>query len=213
MKDFSSNSFKLFKDTLNLLFKMTDYINFNLNYIFIALLKLSLSAICSFVIALERELNQRPGGAATHVLVGFGSCLFTLTSIHLQDQYPANNADPARICAQIVSGMGFLGSATIFKSNNYVKGINTASNLWISAAISMAIACDLWELSLITSIFTLIVLLINNRYKNWRYKEKPKKKSIIQPVLENDLENKLENVLSRDPLDAPYGDENDSKID
>ena len=59
----------------------------------------------------------------THTLVGFGSCLFTMISVHLNDKFNVETADPARICAQIVSGMGFLGSATIFKSNNYVKGI------------------------------------------------------------------------------------------
>ena len=186
---------------------MTDYyIDFNIDYIFIALLKLSLSTICSFIIAVERELHTHPGGVCTHVLVGFGSCLFTLTSIHLQDKYPASNADPGRIMAQIVSGMGFLGSATIFKSNNYVKGINTAANLWISAAISTAIACDLWELSLITSIFTLTILLINNRYKTWRYKKAKyrKKTNIIVPSSDNIEEG---NELTRDPVDAPLGDE------
>ena len=102
----------------------------------------------------------------THALVGIGSCLFTMTSVHLRDKYDVNSADPARICAQIVSGMGFLGSATIFKSNNYVKGINTAASLWISAAISMAIGADLWELGLVASLFTLVILLLNNRYKD-----------------------------------------------
>ena len=178
-----------------------NYINFNLDYILIASIKLSLSIIFSFIIAIERELHTHPGGVCTHILVGFGSCLFTLTSIHLQDKYPASNADPGRIMAQIVSGMGFLGSATIFKSNNYVKGINTAANLWISAAISMAIACDLWELSLITSIFTLIVLLINNRYKTWRYKKVKYKKNNVIDIEES------KNELTRDPVDAPFGDE------
>ena len=99
----------------------------------------------SFIISVEREMHSHPGGICTHTLVGFGSCLFTITSVHLRDKFPSSGADPARICAQIVSGMGFLGSATIFKSQNYVKGINTAANLWISAAISMAIGLDLWE--------------------------------------------------------------------
>ena len=61
--------------------------------------------------------------------------------------------------------MGFLGSATIFKAHNYVKGINTAANLWISAAISMAIGADLWELAAVTSSFTIILLFTNNCYK------------------------------------------------
>ena len=154
---------------------------------------MSLSVIFSFIISIEREWHTHPGGICTHTLVGLGSCLFTMISVHLGDKYDAYNADPARICAQIVSGMGFLGSATIFKSNNYVKGINTAANLWISAAISKAIGANLWEFSIITSLFTILVLFINNRYKKYVYK-----KSSVIPNNED---------LSHDPLDAPHGDE------
>ena len=118
-----------------------------------------------------------------------------MISINLRQNFNAENADPARICAQIVSGMGFLGSATIFKSKNYIKGINTAANLWISAAISMGIGADLWEFSLVTALFTVIVLLINNRYKNWRYNTIEDKDNI-------DIE--LGEMVDNDPANAPY---------
>jgi uncharacterized membrane protein YhiD involved in acid resistance len=95
-----------------------------------------------------------------------------MISIHFRDLNPSANADPARICAQVVSGMGFLGSATIFKNRNYVKGINTAANLWISAAVSMSIGAGLWELGAVTAFCTLGVLMINNRYKNYVYGKK-----------------------------------------
>jgi len=123
----------------------------------------------SFIIGFERELHSHPGGVMTHMLVGLGSCLFTMCSVHITDNYPSINSDPARICAQIVSGMGFLGSATIYKSKNYIKGINTAANLWISAAVSMAIGADLWEFAFITSLGTILVLFANNRYKIIKY--------------------------------------------
>ena len=170
-------------------------ISFSINYIYFSLIKLGLTILFSSIISIERELHTHPGGICTHVLVGIGSCLYTMTSIYLKDKYPVATADPARICAQIVSGMGFLGSATIFKSQNYVKGINTAANLWISAAIGMAIGMDLWELSAITTFFVLIILFINNRYKKWKYGKIKKN---------NDVEM---NMIDHDPLDAPYGDE------
>ena len=150
------------------------YLTINFNYIFMSLIKCSLSVLFSFIISIERELHTHPGGVCTHTLVGLGSCLYTMISVNLRDKYKSINADPARICAQIVSGMGFLGSATIFKSNNYVKGINTAANLWISAAMSMAIGADLWEFAFVISIFTVIILTINNRYKKYRYGKKKK---------------------------------------
>jgi len=170
-------------------------LQFNLFYIYNSILKLGLSALMSFIISIERELHTHPGGICTHTLVGFGSCLFTMISVNLKQKFPSDSADPARICAQIVSGMGFLGSATIFRSNNYVKGINTAANLWISAAISMAIGADLWELALVTSGFVIPVLFLNNIYKKFRYK------------------NDNKNITNNDPLDAPYGDENKINTD
>lgn len=181
------------------------YITFKLRYIFISCIKLGLSIIFSFIISIERELHSHPGGACTHILVGLGSCLFTMISIHLRDQIPVENADPARICAQIVSGMGFLGSATIFKSNNYVKGINTAASLWISAAISMSIGADLWELGMITTIFTLIIFLINSRYKRYRYGKIKKNEDLEEGIRMNNL--------YRNPDDAPYGDESNYEDD
>jgi putative Mg2+ transporter-C (MgtC) family protein len=170
----------------------------NINLLTITLIKLSLSTLFSFIVGFERELHTHPGGICTHTLVGIGSCLYTMVSVHTRDIYPSNNSDPARICAQIVSGMGFLGSATIFKSNSYVKGINTAANLWISAAISMAIGIGLWEFAAVGSLFTVFTLFINNRYKTYAYKNKNKNKNI---------------KIDHDPLDAPYGDENDSDSD
>ena len=128
--------------------------------IYTAMIKIGFSILCSFLISIEREMHSHPGGICTHTLVGLGSCLFTMISVSLGDNYPSVNSDPARICAQVVSGMGFLGSATIFKDNNYVKGINTAANLWISAAISMAIAVELWEIAFITTGFVFIILFI-----------------------------------------------------
>ena len=178
--------------------------NYSNSYFLSALLKLGLSTLLSFLISIERELHSHPGGACTHILVGFGSCLFTMISVRIGEVYNSSNSDPARICAQIVSGMGFLGSATIFKSDNYVKGINTAANLWISAAISMAIGADLWELGLITAILTIIILIINNRYKRYRY-GKLKKNDDESDIELGNIDN---NSLSRDPEDAPYGNEN-----
>ena len=168
---------------------------YNMAYIIDAVIKLSLSVLFSLIISIERELHSHPGGAATHTLVGLASCLFTMISVKIQDTHSIDTADPARICAQIISGMGFLGSATIYKSNNYIKGINTAANLWLSAAISMSIGAELWELGLITALFTTLVLLFNACYKRARYGKKNKR------------------ISQNSPLSAPYNDGNDSDIE
>ena len=178
-------------------------ISISFEFIYIALIRLGLSVLCSFIISIEREMHTHPGGICTHTLVGLGSCLFTMISVHFSSMYPSTGADPARICAQVVSGMGFLGSATIFKNNNYVKGINTAANLWISAAVSMSIGAGLWEFGVLNALFTFIVLIIKNKNK----------KCVYANYKKTDIPGDIElgqNV--RDPLDAPYGDENDSDI-
>jgi putative Mg2+ transporter-C (MgtC) family protein len=183
------------------------YISFSFVYVFIALIKLSLSVGMSFLIGIERERHTHPGGACTHILVGIGACLYTMISVYIHKNFDSGNSDPARVCAQIVSGMGFLGSATILKSDNYIKGINTAANLWVCAAISMAIGADLWELALVTSIFTASVLLLNSSYKIYNYK----KKDIELEELSSDSEkydHDVDDQYDHDPLDAPYGDEN-----
>lgn len=192
-----------FSNSLNVGQNNEILMTFNFNYFLLMIIKLSLSTLFSFIISFEREMHSHPGGVCTHILVGYGSCLFTMISVNLRNNYSSTNYDPARVAAQVVSGMGFLGSATIFKSNNYVKGINTAANLWISAALSMAVAVELWELSFVTSFFTVFILFVNNRYKMARY---GKKKKIEMTNISTNTTNNTK--LSMDPKDAPYGNEN-----
>lgn len=173
----------------------------------------------SFIIGYERELHSHPGGVMTHMLVGLGSCLFTMCSVHISDNYPSVNSDPARICSQIVSGMGFLGSATIYKSKNYIKGINTAANLWISAAISMAIGADLWEFAFITSLGTIIVLFANNRYKIIKFvKNKELRKQMRRKKISKTPVSKLKEIKVIHPCEhhecpicMPYCSEDDEE--
>ncbi len=96
-------------------------------------LRLLLAFLLGSLIGLERESIQKPAGLRTHVLVTLGSAIFTLLSIE-----GFFGADPARVAAQIVSGIGFLGAGTIIKTGQYVRGLTTAATLWVSASIGMA---------------------------------------------------------------------------
>lgn len=105
----------------------------------ILILRLLLSAALGGVIGLEREINKRAAGFRTHVIVSLGSCLIMLISI---DGYKVVNAgrgfDPARIAAQVVSGVGFLGAGTILQSKEGISGLTTAATIWLSAGIGLA---------------------------------------------------------------------------
>lgn len=101
----------------------------------IILFRLTLGAIFGGVIGLEREASNRPAGFRTHILVSVGSTLIMLVSMNVF----GDNADPSRLAAQVVSGIGFLGAGTIMKTGSTVKGLTTAASLWVCSAIGLAV--------------------------------------------------------------------------
>ena len=148
------------------------------------------------MVGIEREFHSHPGGVTTHMLVGIGSCLFTMVSVDYSKRN-GHTGDPMRVAAQIVSGMGFLGSATIYKSQNYVKGINTAASLWISAANGMAVGSDMIEYAIITTLFTMCLLIGNNSYKkyiNRKKREKEEQHKKIKQSNDIELQNNCEDI-------------------
>jgi putative Mg2+ transporter-C (MgtC) family protein len=106
------------------------------------LLRLSVAAGLGAAIGIERELRDREAGVRTHLLVALGSALFTIVSAYgFADFVTEGNllrADPTRIAAQIVTGIGFLGAGAIIREGLSVRGLTTAGSLWMVAAIGMA---------------------------------------------------------------------------
>lgn len=97
--------------------------------------RLVVAAALSGIIGLEREVAQKNAGLRTHMLVGLGASVFTLLSL----EFPKSPvSDPARIAAQIVTGVGFLGAGAIFRSGISVRGLTTAAGMWSAAAVGMA---------------------------------------------------------------------------
>jgi putative Mg2+ transporter-C (MgtC) family protein len=114
--------------------------------------------LCS-LIGVERLMAQKSAGYRTHVLVGLGSCGFTLVSAYGFAGVLGSDVgpDPSRIAAQVVSGIGFLGAGVIFKGHDAVRGLTTAATIWMAAAVGMAcgagmvlVACMLTALHLVT---------------------------------------------------------------
>ncbi|WP_019879601.1 MgtC/SapB family protein [Succinispira mobilis] len=139
------------------------------------------SCILGGLIGLERERGLRPAGFRTHILVCTGATLITLVSIYgFVDSTGVR--DPARIAAQIVSGIGFLGAGTILNKGSSVKGLTTAASLWIVAGIGMATGAGMLKLAAGTTLLVLIVLLsfahLERAYKIFR----PRTKGILKIV-------------------------------
>ncbi len=116
-------------------------------------LRVLLAALLGGLVGLERERHQRPAGLRTYMMVAVGAALFTLLS---REAFPGS--EPARIAAQIVTGIGFLGAGTIIRTEAAITGLTTAAGLWVVAAIGMAVATDLIWLAICTTFVVLIIL-------------------------------------------------------
>jgi putative Mg2+ transporter-C (MgtC) family protein len=103
----------------------------------------------------EREYRSKPAGLRTLIMITVGACLFTILS-----KYLGNAASADRVASNIVTGIGFIGAGVIFKEGLNVKGITTASTIWVAAAIGMAIGTGNYVLALVTLVFVLITLVV-----------------------------------------------------
>lgn len=112
------------------------------------------------LIGLERQIRQKSAGFRTHVLVGLGSCAFTLVSAYGFSAVLADDVtlDPSRIAAQIVSGIGFLGAGVIFKGRNVVRGLTTAATIWVAAAVGMTAGAGMLSLAILLTFLHLLTL-------------------------------------------------------
>jgi putative Mg2+ transporter-C (MgtC) family protein len=106
----------------------------SLDLAFAVLIKLGIGAVLGSLIGWERERHGRPAGIRTHMLVVIGVILFTEVS----KGFPG--ADPSRVAAQVVTGIGFLGAGTILRNGLEIKGLTTAASIWAVAGIGMAVS-------------------------------------------------------------------------
>jgi putative Mg2+ transporter-C (MgtC) family protein len=127
------------------------------------LARLSLAAVLGGAIGFERELRDREAGLRTHLLVCLGSALFTIVSAYGFREFLTSGdqvirADPTRISAQIVTGIGFLGAGAIIRQGLSVRGLTTAATLWVSAAIGIAAGAGYYSGAVLGTVITLIAL-------------------------------------------------------
>ncbi len=122
-----------------------------------------LALVLGGLIGLERERHERPAGFRTHILVSLGSSLLMMVSINVALSFPETDADPGRIAAQVVSGIGFLGAGTILREGLTVKGLTTAASLWAVAAIGLAAGGGYYFIAIITTLMAFITLFFFSR--------------------------------------------------
>ncbi|WP_294233040.1 MgtC/SapB family protein [uncultured Chryseobacterium sp.] len=135
------------------------------------LLLIVISVIIGLLIGAEREYRNKSAGLRTFILISFGSCLFTILSLKI------GISNPDRLAANIVTGIGFLGAGVIFKDDNKIGGITTATTIWATASLGMCIGSGhiylaLLGVALVLMILTLLSYLqdfIDNRHKIREY--------------------------------------------
>jgi len=121
-------------------------------------LRLLLACIFGGILGYERERNDSPAGFRTHILVSLGSALIMVLSMYGFNDFVSVNKDPARLAAQVVSGIGFLGAGTILRDDTSIKGLTTAASLWVVAAIGLAAGAGFYFSAFFVTVLVFVTL-------------------------------------------------------
>jgi len=149
------------------MFDLPDYF-YDLN-IFSISLRLVMALIAGGIIGLERGANRHPAGFRTHILVCMGAAIAMLTNQYIVDVFE-NVSDPARLGAQVITGVGFLGVGTILITGRQrIKGLTTAAGLWASACLGLSIGIGFYEGAIIGAILIFISLALLPKIENYFY--------------------------------------------
>ena len=122
------------------------------------------SVLLGFAIGLEREMTNKYAGLRTNILVCLGACLFTIISIYGFPEVSVTGdelgtRDTARVAAQVVTGIGFIGGGTVLRHGATVFGLTTAATLWVSASIGMACGAGMYGLAIVATVLSILVLV------------------------------------------------------
>ncbi|WP_236838873.1 MgtC/SapB family protein [Caldalkalibacillus salinus] len=135
-------------------------------------IRLFLATLLGGLVGIEREQNNHPAGFRTHILVCVGSSLIMLISMYGFESFIYNNPeintiqDPARLAAQVVSGIGFLGAGTILVHGGTVRGLTTAASLWVVAGIGLALGSGFYYGAVLSTVLVLLSLVVLNRIED-----------------------------------------------
>lgn len=149
------------------------------------------------LIGFEREMGDHAAGFRTHILVCLGSALIILLSIYGFSEFasePNVRMDPARLAAQVVSGIGFLGAGTIMRTGTTVSGLTTAASLWVVAALGLAVGAGFYYGALLTTVLVLICLFLLNKLEQTFTK---KRNNIEMTVVVKDLSASMNHITEK----------------
>jgi putative Mg2+ transporter-C (MgtC) family protein len=165
-----------------------------------SLLQLFLAAALGGIIGLEREASGKPAGFRTNLLICLGAALITQLSVDIARDITLPGgfgADPGRIAAQIVSGIGFLGAGTIIQARGSVMGLTTAATLWVVAAIGMAVGAAAYLQAIAGTLLVILALMLLGRFEDYLLPYHFQEQSLSVTVSrEGDLLDRIEQHLT-----------------
>lgn len=137
-------------------------------------LRIVVACLCGAAVGIERSKRFKEAGIRTHCVVACAAAVFMILSKYCFADLSLDSmgtvfagdrgADPARIAAQVVSGLGFLGAGVIFKTGNSIKGLTTAAGLWATAAIGMAIGSGMYSIGIFTTLILVVLQIFTHRF-------------------------------------------------
>lgn len=137
------------------------------------IIRLCLATVLGGIVGIERENKKRAAGFRTHILVSLGAALVMVTSEYIFLKYKGiTNLDPARLGAQVISGIGFLGAGTIIRQGGGVKGLTTAASLWAVSCIGLATGIGFYEAAVGAAVIVFITLIVLGKFEKFMVKEK-----------------------------------------
>ncbi len=160
-------------------------------------LRLFLTIVLGGIIGFERESHNRPAGFRTHILVCSGSALIMMVSAYgFTGQIGEGfEADPGRIAAGVVTGIGFLGAGTILQQRGSIRGLTTAATIWVVSGVGLAVGVGFYLGAVVTTVFVLISLLALRRIERAFISRRRMKTLLIRAVDQPGLLGRLAGTL------------------
>lgn len=146
-------------------------------------IRLGAALLLGGLIGLEREIGNHSAGFRTHILVCIGSALITILSAYGFSDFvnePNVRTDPARLTAQIISGIGFLGAGTILRTGLVVSGLTTAASLWVVAAIGIGVGAGFYYAAGLATLMVLVSLFLLNKLEKVMWKSRKNREMLIR---------------------------------
>ena len=171
-------------------------------FFFEAALRLVLALLFGGLIGWERERHSQPAGLRTHMLICMGAALVMVLSAGLTTQFPTEQgADPGRIAAQVISGIGFIGGGAILRLRGSIKGITTAASLWVVAGLGLTVGAGMYAIAVLATLLIIFTLSVLTRLEV----------SVINPLILRrlevgiaqehiEVEHEIRSIITRDQL-------------